>query len=237
MSSFLDFADKIAGEALDGARAAIKMQFATLDDVGADALLLRALSHRAGRERYNRETLDWLIDTAYWTGFSPYILHLAVGIEPTKAEGYDPFSLYHKEVPHADEDERDPYPTELPRRAALNMGDHISAAERYGRLALKAQSNCRATIEALAKLHQPREQTVRHVHVNEGGQAVIADQFHHHTGGSENAEKTDQSFATGATSECAALPCPDPLGNGVPIASREREAAMQDARWDKSGRS
>lgn len=73
--------------------------------------------------------------------------------------------------------------TELARRAALNMGEYLDAAERYGRLALKAQANSRATLEALAKLHQPRAQTVRHVHVNEGGQAVIADQFHHHAGG------------------------------------------------------
>ncbi|MFO0705268.1 MAG: hypothetical protein U0412_00285, partial [Nitrospira sp.] len=75
--------------------------------------------------------------------------------------------------------------TELSRRAAINMAEYIDAAERYGRLALKAQANSRATLEALAKLHQPREQTVRHVHVNDGGQAVIADQFHHHAGASE----------------------------------------------------
>ncbi|WP_199223592.1 MULTISPECIES: hypothetical protein [unclassified Caulobacter] len=73
--------------------------------------------------------------------------------------------------------------TELARRAAINMGAHLGASEKYARLALKAQSNCRATLEALARLHQPREQTVRHVHVNEGGQAVIADEFHHHSGG------------------------------------------------------
>lgn len=88
--------------------------------------------------------------------------------------------------------------TELARRAALNMGEYVNAAERYGRLAFKAQSNCRATLEALAKLHQPREQTVRHVHVNEGGQAVIADQFHHHAGGQENEHSTEQPHATGA---------------------------------------
>ena len=76
--------------------------------------------------------------------------------------------------------------TELARRTALNMGDYINAAESYGRLALKAQSNCRATLEALARLHQPREQTVKHVHVNEGGQAVVADHFHQHTGDREN---------------------------------------------------
>lgn len=63
--------------------------------------------------------------------------------------------------------------TELARRCAMNMGEHIMAAERYGRLALKAQSNSRAALEALARLHQPREQTVRHVHVNEGGHPLF----------------------------------------------------------------
>ena len=125
--------------------------------------------------------------------------------------------------------------TELARRAALNMGDYINAAERYGRLALKAQSNCRATLEALAKLHQPREQTVRHVHVNEGGQAVIADQFHHHAGAAKNGESIKQSDATGPAGECAALPGPDANGDGVPIPGSKRQTAMQDARRDKSG--
>ena len=121
--------------------------------------------------------------------------------------------------------------TELTRRATINFGDYPLAAERYARLAFKAQANCRASLEALAKLHQPREQTVRHVHVNEGGQAVIADEFHHHGGGSgENAKSGNQSHATGAAGTSPALPGPDPLGNGVPVASGEREAAMQDAR-------
>lgn len=126
--------------------------------------------------------------------------------------------------------------TELARRAALNMGDYINAAERYGRLALKAQSNCRATLEALAKLHQPREQTVRHVHVNEGGQAVIADQFHHHAGGNKNGHSVDQSDATGPAGASAALPGPDANGRGVPIPGGARQAAMQDARRHQSGR-
>jgi len=125
--------------------------------------------------------------------------------------------------------------TELARRAALNMGEYINAAESYGRLALKAQGNCRATLEALAKLHQPREQTVRHVHVNEGGNAVIADQFHHHTGAAENGKSIKQSDATGAAIASAALPSPNASGNGVPIPSSKREAAMQDARRDESG--
>ena len=73
--------------------------------------------------------------------------------------------------------------TELARRASVNLGEYPLAMERYMRLALKAQSASRSTLEALARLHQPREQTVRHVHVNGGGQAVIAGQFHHHAGG------------------------------------------------------
>lgn len=125
---------------------------------------------------------------------------------------------------------------ELARRCAMNMGDYINASERYGRLALKAQSNCRTTLAALAKLHQPREQTVRHVHVNEGGQAVVADHFHNHTGAAENGKSVKQSNATGTAGASASLPCPDAGGNGVPISSGEGQAAMQDARRHQSGR-
>ena len=99
--------------------------------------------------------------------------------------------------------------TEFARRAALNMSQYPDAMERYARLAMKAQSNARANLEALSKLHQPREQTVRHVHVNHGGQAVVADQFHHHADGIENAETVKQSHATGAAGDCGALPCPN----------------------------
>lgn len=127
--------------------------------------------------------------------------------------------------------------TELARRAAFNMGDYINASERYGRLALKAQSNCRATLEALAKLHQPREQTVRHVHVNEGGQAVVADHFHNHAGGHRNAETAKQPHATGTGTAGSgpAMLGHDAQGNGVPIPGGKGEAAMQDARRHKSG--
>ena len=85
-------------------------------------------------------------------------------------------------------------------------------------------------------MSEPREQTVRHMHVNEGGQAVIADQFHNHMGGKENAESGNQSDATGPAGQCTALPSPDASGNGVPIPCSERQAAMQDARRNESRR-
>ena len=123
--------------------------------------------------------------------------------------------------------------TELALRAALNMGEYINAAERYGRLALKAQSNCRASLETLAKLHQPREQTVRHVHVNEGGQAVVADHFHNHPGG-QNGNSNEQSHATEAPGASATLQCQDSFGNELPISSSKRAAAVPNARRDES---
>jgi hypothetical protein len=43
----------------------------------------------------------------------------------------------------------------LARRAALNMGEYPNAAETYLRLALKAQSQCRTTLETLAAINNP----------------------------------------------------------------------------------
>ena len=126
--------------------------------------------------------------------------------------------------------------TELARRAADNITHYPDATERYMRLALKAQAGCRATLDALAKLHQPREQVVKHVHVNDGGQAVVADQFHHHAGDAANGKPAEQCHATGAPGGSASLPSSDPLGEPLPVARREREATMQDARWEQSRR-
>lgn len=122
---------------------------------------------------------------------------------------------------------------EMMRRAVLNLGQYPDAVERYMRLALKAQAQSRATLEALAKLHQPREQTVRHVHVdNRGGQAVIAETIQ--TGG-QNGNAVGQSHATGAAGIGAALPRPDAIGWGMPSPGGEGPEAVPDARRDKSG--
>lgn len=50
--------------------------------------------------------------------------------------------------------------TSMAQRAAVCIGaGHLHATESYMRLALKAQSQCRTTIEALAELKQPRTAT------------------------------------------------------------------------------
>src|SRR5262249_17491197 len=44
----------------------------------------------------------------------------------------------------------------LARRAAANMAEYMNAAETYLRLALKAQGQCRATLETLAMIKNPQ---------------------------------------------------------------------------------
>lgn len=128
--------------------------------------------------------------------------------------------------------------TELMNRAWRNAGEYPDAFRSYMGLAMKAQAQSRATLEALAKIHQPREQIVRHVHVYEGGQAVVTEQLHMHGPGVVNAGSDDQSHAAraGSAGDRATLPSPNPLGDTVPIAGCPGEAQMSDARRHQSGR-
>jgi hypothetical protein len=63
---------------------------------------------------------------------------------------------------------------ELARRAALNMGEYLNACETYLRLALKAQSQCRATLETLAAMKNPPASVafVRQANIAHGAQQV-----------------------------------------------------------------
>lgn len=122
--------------------------------------------------------------------------------------------------------------TEMARRAGCNMSEYVQATQLYLGMALKAQAQCRSTIESLDRLSNGHVQTVKHVHVNEGGQAVIADQFHHHPGGQENGQSDEQPRATGtgAAGASPALSGPDPFGQALPVSSGEGKQAMSNAR-------
>lgn len=61
---------------------------------------------------------------------------------------------------------------DLTRRSTLNMGEHINAAERYMRLALKAQAQCRATLETLAALKSPPVVFAKQANIAAGPQQV-----------------------------------------------------------------
>jgi hypothetical protein len=61
---------------------------------------------------------------------------------------------------------------ELARRAALNMGEHLDATDRYMRLALRAQAQCRATLESLATIKNPPVLFARQANIAHGPQQL-----------------------------------------------------------------
>lgn len=62
---------------------------------------------------------------------------------------------------------------ELARRAGLNMGENLPATEAYLKLALRAQGQCRATVETLGQLKNPAPVAfVRQANIANGPQQV-----------------------------------------------------------------
>lgn len=61
---------------------------------------------------------------------------------------------------------------ELARRGAINMGEYLGAAETYLKLALKAQSQCRATLETLAMIKSPPVVIAKQANIAHGPQQV-----------------------------------------------------------------
>ena len=61
---------------------------------------------------------------------------------------------------------------EMARLAALNMGEYLDATERYMRLALKAQGQCRATLETLAAIKNPPVIFAKQANIAHGPQQI-----------------------------------------------------------------
>ena len=126
--------------------------------------------------------------------------------------------------------------TDLCRRAFLNFNDYPEAAEKYIRLALKTQARCTATLEAISNIQRPTSEATRHVTVADGGQAIIADQFHHHAGVSQDGKADDQSHATAPACECSTLLCQDQGSERVSVTGSQGQEAVSDARRYKPRR-
>ena len=120
---------------------------------------------------------------------------------------------------------------EMMRRA--RNADFLPQMEAYGNLATKLTRTFTTQMEALAKLRRGGEQTVKHVYVNEGGQAVFAGTINQ---GGVDGKSAEQCHAAGATPRCAALRSPDEERKGVPL-PLDGERAMSYARRDQSRRS
>ena len=104
--------------------------------------------------------------------------------------------------------------TEYSRRSLLNAGQYIAAAESYANMASKAQANCRATVEAIAKIKRGGKQTVKVVHVHEGGQAVVAETINQ---GGAGGKTIKRPHAKDVDAPLAAVSGPDQARDGVPV--------------------
>lgn len=113
-------------------------------------------------------------------------------------------------------------------RRAKQTSD-IRLMTEYGNLATKLSRTMTAQIEALGKLRRGGEQTVRveHVHVYEGGQAVVG--VVHQGGGNGKTNGRvhgpDAAAAIGST-----LLGQDPAGHGMPVPGREGQEEVPHAR-------
>lgn len=62
---------------------------------------------------------------------------------------------------------------EMARRAAMNMGEYLPAMETYMKLALKAQTQCRTTLQTLAEIKNPQPVAfVKQANIAHGPQQV-----------------------------------------------------------------
>ena len=81
----------------------------------------------------------------------------------------------------------------LARRASLNIGEYVNAADIYLRLALRAQAQCRANIETLAMMKNPQPMAfVRQANIAHGPQqvnnATLQAEEHSRAGSIENSQ-------------------------------------------------
>jgi hypothetical protein len=61
---------------------------------------------------------------------------------------------------------------ELSRRAALNMGEYLDASEKYLRMAMRAQNQCRMTLETLSNIKNPPIIYAKQANIANGPQQV-----------------------------------------------------------------
>lgn len=112
-----------------------------------------------------------------------------------------------------------------------------AALMEYGNMATKMMRTFAMQVDALAKIRRGGEQVVRHVHVYEGGQAIVADQFNHH--GAGNGKTFGQPyapFAGHAPSLCSPMSGEDAAIHGVSVTGDQGQEAVPDARRKKPRR-
>jgi hypothetical protein len=112
----------------------------------------------------------------------------------------------------------------------LKVSQMLPQHDSCGNLAIKLLRTYATLMEASQRYRGKGEQkmTVEHVHVHQGGQAIVGT-VHRGEGGPSKIE--EQPHAPAITYEPgAALPCPNTQREAVPVTSGEREATLSNAR-------
>jgi hypothetical protein len=106
--------------------------------------------------------------------------------------------------------------TRFALRASMNMGEYLDATDRYMRLALRAQSQCRATLETLALIKNPPAVFARQANIAQGPQQVNNTVSVAHAGNTESVQNKvlepngqrldDRTTQTSGSSDLALAP-------------------------------
>lgn len=118
----------------------------------------------------------------------------------------------------------------LKSMAHFRNSEMINQTQAFGNLANKFARTFTAQMEALAKMRRGGEQVVKHVHVYEGGQAIVADTINQ--GGRGATRNAEQCHAAETVAGGPALLGQDTPLNLVP-GTGHAERAMQNARRDE----
>ena len=110
---------------------------------------------------------------------------------------------------------------EMLRRA--KVADTTDAMKDYGNLATKLSRTFTAQMKTLSDWRRGGEQVVRHIHVGNGGQAVVAETVN--LGGRRNEEISNRGHEP-----FAALPCADSSRDALPVSGDEGKETLLPAR-------
>jgi hypothetical protein len=105
--------------------------------------------------------------------------------------------------------------------------DYVEHVREYGNLATKLSRTFTGQLKELADWRRDGAQLVKHVHIYEGGQAMVAETIQI---GGQNAKTAEPPHALGPS-----MLGYDPAGNGVPIACDPGKEAVPHARGQKHG--
>jgi hypothetical protein len=105
--------------------------------------------------------------------------------------------------------------------------DYVEHVREYGNLATKLSRTFTGQLKELADWRRDGAQLVKHVHIYEGGQAMVAETIQI---GGQNAKTAEPPHALGP-----AMLGYDQAGSGVPITSDTGQEAVPYARGQKSG--